>query len=291
MCDVVVKKTEQVQMKECDILNVDFGFEEKMVVAAEVATSLKKVLTQQNLTIKIKKNEYVLAEGWNTLGTMLGTSPETIEVKPFKGLSGDMGYKAVVCIKKGDSVLARAEAIDLLKYDKYKRPIRDEEGVYSMAQTRAMGKAYRSCFSWIVKMAGFEPTPAEEMVDVAKKNDVRKPTVQRKTKPAKSTKSEQKPKTKSADEAIEARVVGEGVDVKNEDVENLVVKDVENLVVNNIGDPKFESMIESVCSDIFRKVHLPPSKTKVVRYVELSKDFEDDVKKELIAYIKKNWYE
>jgi len=35
----------------------------------------------------------------------------------------------------------------------------------SMAQTRATGKACRMSFSWIMKLAGYEPTPAEEMPD------------------------------------------------------------------------------------------------------------------------------
>lgn len=34
---------------------------------------------------------------------------------------------------------------------------------YFISQTRAMGKAYRMAFSWIIKLAGYEPTPAEEM--------------------------------------------------------------------------------------------------------------------------------
>ena len=33
----------------------------------------------------------------------------------------------------------------------------------SMAQTRAIGKAYRNCLAWIIRAAGYEPTPAEEM--------------------------------------------------------------------------------------------------------------------------------
>jgi hypothetical protein len=32
-----------------------------------------------------------------------------------------------------------------------------------MAQTRAIGKAYRNCLAWIIRAAGYEPTPAEEM--------------------------------------------------------------------------------------------------------------------------------
>lgn len=38
-----------------------------------------------------------------------------------------------------------------------------EFSIRSMAQTRATGKVYRLALSWIMKMAGFEPTPAEEM--------------------------------------------------------------------------------------------------------------------------------
>ncbi|MBK8185727.1 MAG: hypothetical protein IPK63_23660 [Candidatus Competibacteraceae bacterium] len=34
-----------------------------------------------------------------------------------------------------------------------------------MAQTRATGKACRLAFSWIMSLAGYEPTPAEEMPD------------------------------------------------------------------------------------------------------------------------------
>jgi hypothetical protein len=36
----------------------------------------------------------------------------------------------------------------------------------SMAQTRAAGKALRFVLSWVVVLAGFDPTPAEEMTDV-----------------------------------------------------------------------------------------------------------------------------
>ena len=39
----------------------------------------------------------------------------------------------------------------------------DEYAVASMAQTRAVGKAYRMKIGWLVKVAGYETTPAEEM--------------------------------------------------------------------------------------------------------------------------------
>jgi hypothetical protein len=39
----------------------------------------------------------------------------------------------------------------------------DEYAILSMAQTRAIGKAYRNLLAWLMKAAGFEATPAEEM--------------------------------------------------------------------------------------------------------------------------------
>jgi hypothetical protein len=39
----------------------------------------------------------------------------------------------------------------------------DEYAICSMAQTRAEGKAYRLLLGWLMKAAGFEATPAEEM--------------------------------------------------------------------------------------------------------------------------------
>jgi hypothetical protein len=54
----------------------------------------------------------------------------------------------------------------------------------SMAQTRATGKACRLAFSWIMSLAGYEVTPAEEMTPIIEAEQVQeRPTpAQRKTK-------------------------------------------------------------------------------------------------------------
>ena len=52
----------------------------------------------------------------------------------------------------------------------------DEYAILSMAQTRAIGKAYRNLLAWLMKAAGFEATPAEEM-DFAKDDTPKKPQV------------------------------------------------------------------------------------------------------------------
>ena len=146
-------------IRDADILNMDYSFDDKIEVAIKVAASLKRVIQSQDLAVKIGQSEYVTAEGWEVLGTMLGCTPyvESVEEIPVDHKHKFM-YKATVSIRQGDTILSRASA--MAERNKMQR---DRPSVYSMAQTRALGKAYRMALSWIVKMADYEPTPAEEM--------------------------------------------------------------------------------------------------------------------------------
>lgn len=86
------------------------------------------------------------------------------------------------CISK-----ASAECGSSDELDKYGKPIWSTRPRYarrSMAQTRATGKACRLTFSWIMSLAGYEPTPAEEMTPIIEAEQVqaRPAPAQRKTK-------------------------------------------------------------------------------------------------------------
>ena len=179
-------------LRDSDILNPDYNFDDKITVATKVATSLKKVIDDQGLAVQIGKkpngepNLYVTAEGWEVLGTMLGCTPfveEVVEIPSDR--KGHYIYKATVSIRHNDTVLARAEAIAERNQKQRERPF-----VYSMAQTRALGKAYRMALSWIIKMAGYEPTPAEEMPRF-KPNNVVEAEVMEKVKLPKKQKEEE----------------------------------------------------------------------------------------------------
>lgn len=166
MNDLIVpeQKTEDITIRDADILNVNYNFDDKITVATKVASSLKNVIKTQGLSVEItnkkgQTNEYVTAEGWEVLGTMLGCTPYVEEVVEIPSAhKAKFCYKATVSIRQGDVVLSRAFAIA----ERNERQ-KDRPSVYSMAQTRALGKAYRMALSWIIKMAGYEPTPAEEM--------------------------------------------------------------------------------------------------------------------------------
>jgi hypothetical protein len=54
----------------------------------------------------------------------------------------------------------------------------DEYSVISMAETRSIGKAYRNLLGFVMKAAGVEPTPAEEMTEDGKFENITVETIQ-----------------------------------------------------------------------------------------------------------------
>jgi hypothetical protein len=156
------------------ILNPDIPMSAKVNVAINVANTLAPLVRNQGLVVKglnkaNKNAEYVTVEGWEVLGTFLGIVPVTTIIGEIKSKQGVVvGYRARATLYQnpiiendeivGGTVIARAEAeADKSGFQK------DKFAIASMAQTRALGKAYRMRLSWIMKIAGFEPTFAEDM--------------------------------------------------------------------------------------------------------------------------------
>jgi hypothetical protein len=105
-------------------------------------------------------------EGWTTLGAMLGVVPRTVEVTE---IHNGVFEATVELIRANDGMVVGrgiAECGDQDEVDRNGNPIWASRPRYSrksMAITRATGKAFRLSFSWIMKLAGFEPTPFEDM--------------------------------------------------------------------------------------------------------------------------------
>jgi len=164
----------QEHLPDYAILNPEIAMSTKVQVATNVADTLAPLVRSQGLVVKglnrsNKEAEYVTVEGWEVLGTFLGIVPVTTIIKEVKNKQDrTVGYVARATLYQnpiiendeivGGRVIARAEAqADKSGFQK------DLFAIASMAQTRALGKAYRMGLSWIMKMAGFEGTPAEEM--------------------------------------------------------------------------------------------------------------------------------
>lgn len=138
--------------------------------AMEVAVILQKFVTEKKLTANIKGKNYPLVEAWQFAGSQLGLYPLLTEVKDLSN-DKEVRYSATVEIRRisNDQIMSRGFAMCSNK-EQSKRQF-DEYAICSMAQTRAEGKAYRMLLSWLMKAAGFEATPAEEM-DFAKQPDL-----------------------------------------------------------------------------------------------------------------------
>lgn len=126
----------------------------------KVADLLRNLINSRKLASNIGGREYVTVEGWNALGAMLGVTPREVGVREVDG-----DYEAdVELIRVSDgAVIGRATAI--VGSDEKTWASRPRYARRSMAVTRATGKAFRLALSWIVKLAGFEVTLAEEMPD------------------------------------------------------------------------------------------------------------------------------
>lgn len=127
--------------------------------ATAIADTLAELIRKKGLAVRIQGREFVKVEGWTVLGALLGVIAREESVVERE----DGTYLATVQLvrMKDDAIVSRASAE--CGMDEPTWANRPKYARRSMALTRATGKASRLAFSWIMTMAGFEPTPAEEM--------------------------------------------------------------------------------------------------------------------------------
>jgi hypothetical protein len=154
----------------------------KLAFAREVATTLRQMLIEGKIVIDENGNqkrkplivrvpqkvnghivgysEHVEVEGWLTCGMLAGGA--TAPIRWTKPLEGPVeGYRAFCEVVANGVVLGSATGRCDRSESKWKN--RDAFQLESMAQTRAQSKALGSVFRWIMTLAGFSPTPAEEV--------------------------------------------------------------------------------------------------------------------------------
>ena len=138
----------------------DVGPVRMVEMASELATVLKSIVDKQKLFAMISGRKYPTVEAWMTIGRM----DNTVAQEEAVTRQDDGSYVAVaILVRLSDgSIVGRASALcgapDDHPWDK-----RPEFNRRSMAVTRAISRAFRAQYSWIMSLAGYEPTPAEEM--------------------------------------------------------------------------------------------------------------------------------
>ena len=148
--------------------------------ARAIAVVLKDVVALKPKPVVINGEQYLEYEDWQTLGQFYGYAVRTRDAVPVEinGVPGAKAQADLVDMRTG-IVVGGAEAYCMRDEERWstrteyewqegKRVKVGEEPVpwfqlASMAQTRAGAKAYRNRLAWIAVLAGYKPTPAEEM--------------------------------------------------------------------------------------------------------------------------------
>lgn len=125
------------------------------------ATSLKELIVQNKLYTNIKGKNYVNVEGWQIAGAFTGVFPLVEKVEDLSD-GQKFKYRAEVTLRDQDNNIVGSGMAICSNKEPGKGQF-DEYAVASMAQTRAVGKAFRMKIGWLLKIAGYETTPAEEM--------------------------------------------------------------------------------------------------------------------------------
>jgi hypothetical protein len=145
--------------------------------ARGAAIELQKVISTKKKRVIFNGEQYLEFEDWQLLGRFYNM---TVQVKASDFISyGDskkdeviQGFWARADVLQFGTVISSAEAMCLNDEPNWsKKPLFQ---LRSMAQTRACAKALRNVLSYVAVLAGYRPTPAEEMEEMAKSESAAK---------------------------------------------------------------------------------------------------------------------
>ncbi len=155
-----------------------------LAVAVNAAKVLTQVVCQKKHPVMMAGEQYLEYEDWQTLGQFYGVTAITGEAVAVDigGVKGAKATAKLVDFRTGE-VVGGAEAYCMRDEPKWNtRTVYEWQGegddrkkvrvgeepvpwfqLASMAQTRAGAKALRNRLAWIAVLAGYRPTPAEEL--------------------------------------------------------------------------------------------------------------------------------
>jgi hypothetical protein len=132
--------------------------------ARKAARALADVIEKKPKKVVINGEIYLEFEDWQTLGRFYGVSAAAASTRyvEFGDVVGFEATAEALLLVNGATVrISSAEAMCL--NDEWKWQDKPLFQLKSMAQTRACAKALRNVLAWIVVLAGYKPTPAEEL--------------------------------------------------------------------------------------------------------------------------------
>ena len=146
------------------------AFDQAVEQAHQKARKLKEIVDSQKLSIKIGQSEHLKVEGWQTIGKGYGYTCRTQVDELIKDSEGKViGVKASASILDGlGAIVGGADSFcfqDEGTEDGAERQDQAKRRLSGLAWLRPgrESRAFKQVLSWVVILAGYSPTPAEEM--------------------------------------------------------------------------------------------------------------------------------
>lgn len=179
-------KTQQVEeVKELAVIEspTDLAKPERDTkFAHESARFLVDIIKQNHWSKKLGgQSEHIQYEGWQTAGKFYGYTVKTGDVESVE-IAGVQGFKAYATVVNETTGVVVGGAEAYCMRDEYNWKAKPVFQLASMAQTRAGSKALRQILGFVVALAGYSPTPAEEVDNLLNK-EVTQPIAPTKVEP------------------------------------------------------------------------------------------------------------
>jgi len=145
-----------------EVLPEESSLETILADAEKAAMILQQVVAGKPQPVMLNGEPYLEFEDWQTLGRFYRVTTE-VEWARYTELDGAKGFEARAVVRSASGqVLSAAESLCTNDEERWQdKPLYQ---LKSMAQTRACVKALRNLLAWVVVLAGYKPTPAEEMI-------------------------------------------------------------------------------------------------------------------------------
>jgi hypothetical protein len=160
---VVIAHSAEVAKELRSVIDSVRGPDGKPTLVAQFATTDRR----SGVT---KVHEHVTAEGWAMLGAMVGVGCKVVEQRTVDyshpiHRPRAVGWESLAVAFDRASGEELAAEWGMCLRDERRWADAAEYAIRGMSATRARGRAFRAVLGYVMHLAGYDPTPAEEIVD------------------------------------------------------------------------------------------------------------------------------
>lgn len=141
-----------------------FNIKPSLVDTKKLVNELMKYVDDNRLSVNIAGKKFLQIEAWQFTGSQLNLTAIITDLQDVSSATVPK-YRATAEVFHNPTGQLVSRGFASCSKSESKKKSFDEFAIESMAQTRAIGKAYRNILAWLPKLAGYEGTPVEEITE------------------------------------------------------------------------------------------------------------------------------